>query len=261
MGGDVDRLLAGGGIKHQQHLLRLDPRLEPDQLLDQRLVDLEAAGRVEDQRLPLEIRRHLEGGVGDLEHVRFTPQRAHRDVELAAQRLQLVHRRRTIDVRRDEKRGTSLLLQHPGELGRAGGFPGSMKADHHDAGPAAGKVQGSILGTEQLDQLIVDDLHDLLPGTDGLDHVGPKALGLDALDEVAGDLEVHIGFQKGHPDLAERIRDVALGNGPEPAQGAEGVLELLGQAFEHGDETLKTGWAIDKKRGGGVYFPPGLSGW
>jgi len=59
-----------------------------------------------------------------------------------------------------------------------------------------------------------------------LDDFRANGLGFDALDEIARDLEIHVGFQQRHADFAEGVGDVGLGNFPEPAQISEGVLEL-----------------------------------
>ena len=61
-----------------------------------------------------------------------------------------------------------------------------------------------------------------------------EGLGLDALNEIAGDLEIDIGLQQRHADLAEGIGDVGLGDFAEAAQVFEGVLELAAQGIEHG---------------------------
>ena len=46
--GDAHRLLAGHGVGDEQDLVRLDAALDVDQLLHQRVVDLQAAGGVDD---------------------------------------------------------------------------------------------------------------------------------------------------------------------------------------------------------------------
>ncbi len=72
----------------------------------------------------------------------------------------------------------------------------------------------------------MDDLDDLLAGLDAGDDFGAERLGFDALDEIARDLEIHVGVEQGHAHFAQGIADVALGNLAEAAQVAEGVLEL-----------------------------------
>ena len=86
---------------------------------------------------------------------------------------------------------------------------------------------------EQIDEFIVDDFDDLLAGMDALDDFLAEGLGFDAVDEIAGDLEIDIGFEKSHTDLAEGVRDIGLGDFTEAAQVLEGVLELAGKRIEH----------------------------
>ena len=90
----------------------------------------------------------------------------------------------------------------------------------------AAEIQPGVGRAEQVHEFVVDDFDDLLAGLDALDDFRADGLGFDALDEIAGDLEIHVGFQQRHADFAERVGDVGLGNFPEPAQVAKGVLEL-----------------------------------
>ena len=88
------------------------------------------------------------------------------------------------------------------------------------------RFSAGVLRAEQVHQFVMDDFDDLLAGLDALDDFRAEGFGFDALDEVAGDLEIHVGLQQRHADLAQGIGDVGLGNFPEAAQVAEGVLEL-----------------------------------
>jgi len=72
----------------------------------------------------------------------------------------------------------------------------------------------------------VDDLDDLLAGLDAGEDFRADGLGLDAFDEIARDLEIHVGVKQRHADFAQGIADIALGNLAETAQVFEGVLEL-----------------------------------
>ena len=79
---------------------------------------------------------------------------------------------------------------------------------------------------EQRDQFVADKFDDLLAGLDAGDDFRAERLGFDALDEIAGNLEIHVGFQQRHAHFAQRVADVALGNFSEAAQVLEGVLEF-----------------------------------
>ena len=62
---------------------------------------------------------------------------------------------------------------------------------------------------------------------------------VDALDEIARDLEVHVRVQQREPHVAQRVADVGLGNLPEAAQVAENILELARQRIKHGADCGK----------------------
>ena len=67
--GDADRVLAGHRVDDEQHVVRLDPLADPGQLGHQLLVDVEAAGGVDDQRVAALLAGALERPVGDLDRV------------------------------------------------------------------------------------------------------------------------------------------------------------------------------------------------
>ncbi len=150
----------------------------------------------------------------------------HRNVQLFSQRVQLVHGRRAINVRRDEQRLASLFLEQPCELATGSRLAGAVQTDHQDATRIRVEFERGIFGTEQVHEFIVDDFDDLLAGLDALNDLGADGFGFDALDEVAGDLEIHVGLQQRHADLAQGIGHVGLGDFSEPAQVPERVLEF-----------------------------------
>ncbi len=91
---------------------------------------------------------------------------------------------------------------------------------------------------EQFDQLVVDDLHDLLRRRQRCQDVLPHRLVLDAVDEGADDLEVDVGFEQRHANLAERLLDVLLRQPAAAAQLVEDGLQSRTQGIEHGNALL-----------------------
>ena len=79
---------------------------------------------------------------------------------------------------------------------------------------------------EQFGEFVGNDFDDLLAGLDAGDDFRAERLGFDALDEIARDLEIHVGFEQRHADFAQGVAGVGLGNFAEAAQILEGVLEL-----------------------------------
>src|SRR5688572_14540549 len=86
---------------------------------------------------------------------------------------------------------------------------------------------------QQVHQFIVNDFDDLLAGLDALDHFLAERLGLHPVDEIPGNLEIHVRFQQRHPHLAQRVADVLFRNLAETAKILESVLELAAQRIEH----------------------------
>jgi hypothetical protein len=218
--GDVHGLLAEGAVGHKQHLVGLDLGAEAFHLLDQFLVDLEAAGGVEDDAV---LSRRLGGGEGgraDGGDVARGPVGVEAQFLLLREDLELVDSRGAVDVAGRHERAVTTLLQQPAELGRRGGLPGAMEADHQDLqGPGGGELGRAL--AEELYQFVVDDLDDLLARSDGLDDRLSSALCLDALDELPGDLEMNVGSEEGGAHLLEGVGHVLLGQPADPAQVAE----------------------------------------
>ena len=141
MRGDVDGFLAGGGVEHEQNFLRLDQVAQADQFLHQRLVNLQPAGGVENQHVAVVRSGEIQRFAGDFQNVRLAAFDENRHFNLFAERFQLVHGRRAINVRRHEQRLAALLLQQPRELAAGSGFAGAVQTDHQDASRIAAEIQ------------------------------------------------------------------------------------------------------------------------
>jgi hypothetical protein len=56
-------------------------------------------------------------------------------------------------------------------------------------------------------------------------------------DEFLGDAEFDIGLKQGEADVAEGVGDVGLGDFPDAAEVAEGLVEGVGERGKHGLKT------------------------
>jgi hypothetical protein len=115
-----------------------------------------------------------------------------------------------------------------------------MEANQHEAGGISFNFYSGIGGAKQTHHFIVDDFDDLLAGLNTPDYFSPKALGLDAFDEVAGDLEINVGIEKGHSDFSKCFSHISFRDFSQAPQVAEGLLEFTGQRIEHGGKV--GGW-------------------
>ena len=104
--GDVDRVLAGHRVHDQQHDVRLDALLDVRQLLHQRLVDVQAAGRVDDQDVLAVALGLVERPAGDVHRVLVDALLVDGRARLGADLDQLLDGGRAVDVAgRDGDRG------------------------------------------------------------------------------------------------------------------------------------------------------------
>ena len=111
-----------------------------------------------------------------------------------------------------------------------------MKTAHHGErlGKAPGQIQFAPLRAEQADQFVVDYFNDLLARLDAGDDLFAERLFLDATDDLFGDLEVDVGIEQCHANLAQRLGNVALGDLPETAQVLESFLKFFTEGVKHG---------------------------
>jgi hypothetical protein len=78
--------------------LRFHQIAQPDQFLDQRFVDLQSTGGIENQGVAVVRPREIQRFTGNLKHVRLAAMQVHGKLELLAQFLELVHRRGAVHV-------------------------------------------------------------------------------------------------------------------------------------------------------------------
>ena len=90
-----------------------------------------------------------------------------RDVERPPERLELVGGGGPVRVRGDEERSAAELDDVPRELRRGRRLARALEADQRDDRRVALEPERPIAGRQQLDELVVDDLHDLLAGASG----------------------------------------------------------------------------------------------
>ena len=162
--GDADRVLAGHRVDDEQHVVGLDPLADLRQLLHQVLVDVEAAGGVDDQHVAALRLGLLERPGGDLDRVGVGAFLVDVGADAPADGDQLVDRGRAVDVAGGEGDVLlAVLAQEAGELGAGGRLARALQAGHQDHGRAAGgEGQLAAGAAHQPGQLLVDDLDHLL---------------------------------------------------------------------------------------------------
>ena len=84
-----------------------------------------------------------------------------------------------------------------------------------------------------VDELVVDDLHDLLARAQAGQDLRADRLLADPADEVLHDLEVDVGLEQRQPDLAHRRIDVGLADAAAAGQAGERLAQSIAEGVEH----------------------------
>ena len=212
----------------------MDRVAQPDQLLHHLLVDLQPAGGVEQNHAVARTPAFLDPGTGDLHDVLRGAIGVDGNVELRAQRLELVDGGRAVDVGCDESRRPSLGLELAGQFRSRRRLARSLQADEHNDGRRdAVEVQPRPLLAEHGGELVVDDLDELLCRRDGLDRRNADGLLLNPLDELARELEADVGLEQHTPDFPKPFLDVGVGEHAATAELRKNVGDLFGKFVEH----------------------------
>src|ERR1039457_490024 len=230
--GDVHGLLAGHGVDGEDDLVHRRRLADVAQLLEQWLVDLETSGGVEDHDIAVEPCRFRNPACAELRDLRLAVGNGHRNLVVEAELLELLHCGGPRDVGCDQHRTVTVAPDRNAELGGGGGLARALEADQHDHRRWVRLVLDlALLTTEQRDELVVDDLHDLLTGGQRLEHVTADG-GLAApVDKIACDPEVDVCLEQGHETLAHPKLHVLLGQAAATGDPAKRRGEPITQGF------------------------------
>ena len=196
------------------------------ELLHQVLVDVQPPGGVEDDDVLTGGLRRLDAVLHDLDRI-LGVLAVDGDLDLAAELLELVDRRGTLQVGGDERGLLARLPEQQRELRGRRRLARALEAGHQDHGRRLPEGEARVAGAHQRGQLLVHDLHDLLAGVEALQDVLAARTLLDLRDEVLDDLEVDVGLEQREADLAHRLRDLLVVEPALAAEVAEGVLKLV----------------------------------
>ena len=87
-------------------------------------------------------------------------------------------------------------------------------------------------------------------GERAVEDFSPDGFDADALDQVAGDVEVDVGLEQGHADFAQGFGDVFFSERALAAEGLEGALEFVGKVFKHRSSTSVSSVRAEWRPGG-----------
>lgn len=230
--GNVDGFLSEGAVGDEENFVGDDGFAQILNFFDEVFVDLEASGGVEEEGIVAVVLGVLEGVFTDFGDFFVVAFGVKSEGFLSGELFQLVDRGGAVHIAGDEEGAVPVGGEPAAHLGTGGGFSGPVQADHHNP-------QGFLFGdlravsAEELDEFIVDDFDDLLPGGDGFGDFLADAFFFHLVDEIAGDAEMNIGGEQGGANFLEGVGHVLFGQFSFAAEVAKGVGEFIGKAFKH----------------------------
>ncbi len=240
VGGRVDRVLAGHGVGDEENFAGVEQLLEPLHLAHQLFVDVQPPGRVDDERVAAHVAGLAPSLGGQALNQRGTGRLALLIalVELGfdgfGHHLELLARRRAIDVHRDQHGPVPAFFEPCSQLAGGGRFAGALQAGHqNDRRRLRGEFEARRVFAQHGNQLVADNLDHLLGGRERGEHFGSHGLHADLLDQVAHHVQVDVGLEQRHANLAQGLGDVLFGERALAAKGLEGALQFVCQVFKH----------------------------
>ena len=181
---------------------------------------MQAARRIEHQDIIALKLGGLQRTPSDIDRLLPRDNRQGRDANLGAKHGKLLLRGRTIHVERRHHHLSAVFFRQAfGDLGSGCCLARTLQPDHHDD-RGRGNVQIKLcrFAAQHFNQRIIDDLDDLLPRRDRLEHLRSNRLGRHTVHERADDWQSNVGLKQGNPYFAHGGAHVCLVQGTASAQ-------------------------------------------
>src|SRR6266568_1492579 len=261
-------VLAGHGVGHEEDLRWVEQFLEPLHLAHEVFVDVETAGSVDDERVAGHVASLAPGFLSQSLDKRrasglaFLIAFIESSFDGFGNNFQLLARGGPVNVDRDKHGAVTALFEPRRELAAGRGLTGTLQTGHQDhGGRLRGEFEAGCVFAEEFDQLIANDLDDLFGGRERSKYFGANGLGANVLDELAGNVEVYVGFEQGYANFAEGFADVFFRERALAAQCFEGPLQFFCEVLKHrSDSSLQGSGVRDQGTGNREQLlTPGLS--
>ena len=205
--------------------MRFHRLFDSDQFVHERLVDLQASRGIDDQNVVASALRFFFCLECDVLCDLVVAVGKDRNIDRLADDLELIDRRRSVDIAGREHRLFAVFLEICRELAAGGGLTGTLQTDHQECGKSARCIgQLAVGAAHHFDQLVVYDFDYLLPRRQTRKNVLSHRLLLDFSDELFDNLEVDVRFEQRQLDLPHGVVDVRLRQYALAAQFLKGIL-------------------------------------
>ena len=232
--GGFDRLLTRHRVHHKQSFVGRNGVLHRFELRHQLVINLEAAGGVNDCPRRVQFGGTLYAILGDIRCVTCLGILIDCDIYLVAQRFELLDGGGALQVGGYHHGRLSVLLQVARKLGGCGRLAGTVQADHqYDRGTPGAGFEPVRVAAQNVHKGIVGDFHHLLAGREALQHIGFQRFLADARNEVTRHAEVDVCLKQRHTHFSQRGVHILLGQPAFVSKATEYAVQLLRQSLEH----------------------------
>ncbi|MNM16854.1 hypothetical protein D3C81_271140 [compost metagenome] len=233
--GGIGSILTCHGIHHEQGLDRLDGGVEILDLRHHLGVHVQTTGGIDDHHVIEFLARLIDGGGGDRHWFLGHIAREEIDRDVIGQGLELLDRRRAVDVGTDHQHLLLVaLLEQFGELAHSRGLTGTLQARHQDDGRRlCGQIELLVRLSHNRDQLAMDYLDEGLARAQGLGHFLADGTLFHAGNEVTHHRQGHVSLEQRHAHFTQGILDVLFGQPATATDIAQGARESFSQILKH----------------------------
>ena len=149
--------------------------------------------------------------------------------------LELIDRRRAIDIGRHQQGVALFAAQLQSELAAGRGLARTLKAAQHDRDRRAGcQVEGVVASlAHERGQFVAHDLDNLLGRRQALEDFLPHGALAHRSHEILNHLEVDVRLKQHQTNLAQGLLDVVFGQVSFAAKLLKNTVEFFTQAVKH----------------------------
>ena len=232
--GALDRVLTGHGVSHQQGFGGSHQVLDLLQLLHERVIDMESARGIDQENVAAAGPGLHKRRAAELQRIidALSPETG--KIEVSGNHGELFPGSRPVHVDGEQQGPMTVAVQPAGQLSGRGSLARTLQAHHQvDGRRLAGEGKSGGFPSQQLHQLVPDDLDDLLGRRQRLQNFLTGGPGPDGLHELLDHPKVDVRFQESQTNLPQGAGDVSFRELAFASKSLEHSLQALGQLIEH----------------------------
>ena len=195
---------------------------------------MKSSRRIQNDNIPAILLGILNGRPGYIHRVLLIPHGKHRNSLLLTVDLQLLDRRRTVNIAGNQKRVLAFLLELSGNLGRRSGLTSTLETCHEIYSNLVTRLDHQLchLRTHQSFHLFFYYLNDHLPRIQSRKNILSNGTVCHCLDECLDHAEIDIRFQQSTLHFLHGLLDIGLGQTPLASQILKDILKFICKAFK-----------------------------